>query len=138
MNNLGMMKKIESLNRCLERLRTKRPDRVEMLLGDIDLQDIISINLERAVHLTVDTAAMVSAERGLAVSNTMAGNFKVLSDAGLLDPILAERLQKSVGFRNISVHEYQAIDWALVFHILHHHLDNFDGFIRAVLPLMTV
>lgn len=138
MNTLAMMKKIEALNRCLERLRTKRPDSVEALLGDIDLQDIISINLERAVQLTVDTAAMVSAERGLAVSNTMAGNFKVLRDAGLLEPTLAERLQKSVGFRNISVHEYRAIDWALVFDILHHHLENFDGFIRTVLHLMKI
>lgn len=138
MNNLGIMKKIESLSRSLDRLRTKRPDHLDTLLSDIDLQDIISINLERAVQLTVDTAAMISAERGLAVSNTMAGNFKILSDAGLLDPILAERLQKSVGFRNISVHEYQAIDWGLVFDILHHHLDNFDAFIGAVLKLRTI
>lgn len=41
-------------------------------------------------------------------------------------------MQKSVGFRNISVHEYQSIDWLIVFKIITEHLVDFEKFAREV------
>lgn len=52
MNN-AVSKKCESLVRCLKRIENKRPDTYDELIKDIDLQDIISVNLERAVHLII-------------------------------------------------------------------------------------
>ena len=131
--NLSLMKKVESLHRCLERLREKRPEDLGSLESDLDLQDILSVNLERAIQISVDVAAMILAKRQLPVSNTMAGNFQGLSDVGILSSSLSEKLQRSVGFRNISVHEYTRIDWALVFDLVHNHLNNFEEFIASVL-----
>jgi len=37
-----------------------------------------------------------------------------------------------VGFRNIAVHSYQAIDWSIVFQISRHHLDDFKQFAQVV------
>jgi len=48
------------------------------------------------------------------------------------DGLLAQRLKKAVGFRNIAVHSYQAIDWSIVFQISRHHLDDFKQFAQAV------
>jgi uncharacterized protein YutE (UPF0331/DUF86 family) len=132
-SNLSLMKKVESLHRCLERLREKRPEDLGSLESDLDLQDILSVNLERAIQISVDVAAMILAKRQLPVSNTMAGNFQGLSDVGVLSFSLSEKLQRSVGFRNISVHEYTRIDWALVFDLVHNHLNNFEEFIASVL-----
>ena len=43
--------KLESLRRCLQRIETKCPAEVDALLTDYDLQDIVSLNLSRAVQL---------------------------------------------------------------------------------------
>lgn len=46
---------------------------------------------------------------------------------------LAQQLKKAVGFRNIAVHSYEKIDWAIVHSIAHDHLDTYEAFPRAVL-----
>jgi len=45
--------KLESLRRCLQRVQKKCPATPEELMEDPDLQDIISLNLTRAVQLCV-------------------------------------------------------------------------------------
>jgi uncharacterized protein YutE (UPF0331/DUF86 family) len=44
-------------------------------------------------------------------------------------------LKKAVGFRNIVVHNYQEIDWEIVFNICHHKLDDFRAFAQAIVHL---
>ena len=41
--------KLESVRRCLERIRLRRPETVQALKDDADIQDILSVNLTRAV-----------------------------------------------------------------------------------------
>jgi uncharacterized protein YutE (UPF0331/DUF86 family) len=45
---------------------------------------------------------------------------------------LAGRLKKAVGFRNIAVHSYEAINWQIVHTIAKRHLDDFSEFAKAV------
>jgi len=133
MNNPLIAKKLESLNHCLERLETKRPDSVRELITNFDLQDILSVNLERAVQISVDIAAILISEKKLKSPNSMAGSFKILEEAQILDEELSMKMQQSVGFRNVSVHEYRSIDWNIVFDVVHNHLGNFKQFMKAAL-----
>ena len=48
--------------------------------------------------------------------------------AGVLDAGLAQRLRGAVGFRNVAVHSYRAIDWQIVHTIVHRHPDDFGSF----------
>lgn len=132
MHSPVIQKKLISLQRCIERIKLKRPTHFKTLLSDLDIQDIISINLERAIQLSVDIAAVIIAEKGLSTASTMAGNFQILIENEMLRKDLGLKMQKSVGFRNISVHEYHAIDWKLVFDIIHNHLINFEDIIKAI------
>ncbi|MEK6786132.1 MAG: DUF86 domain-containing protein [Nitrospirota bacterium] len=124
--------KLESLRRCIERIAGKTPSSVDQLVRDPDVQDIIALNLQRAVQLSVDIAAHLIAETDATPPSTMAENFGVLQKLQIIDPVLAERLTKAVGFRNIAVHSYQAIDWNVVYQICRHHLDDFRQFTKAV------
>ncbi len=130
--NDAIIKKIESLIRCLKRIELKRPQNIKLLINDLDLQDIISVNLERSIQISVDIAAIIISEQDIKPSSTMSGTFKALSDNKLISEDLSLKLQKSVGFRNISVHEYNDIDWELVFDIIHNHLSNFKMFIKEI------
>ena len=44
-------------------------------------------------------------------------------------------MKKAVGFRNIVVHNYQEIDWAIVFNLCYHKLDDFRAFAQAIVHL---
>ncbi len=124
--------KLESLRRCVERIAAKTPASLDQLQSDLDLQDVITLNLQRAVQLSVDLAAHVIADTDVRPPSTMAENFSILKDLSIITPALAERMTKAVGFRNIAVHTYQHIDWTIVYQICRHHLDDFRQFAKAV------
>ena len=124
--------KLESLRRCVERVRTRTPASAEELGTSYDAQDIVCLNLERAVQACVDIAAHVVSDSECAVPDTMAGTFDALERQGVLSRELAERMRRAVGFRNISVHAYQTLDWEIVYSIATKRLDDFVEFGRAI------
>ncbi|MEF8729755.1 MAG: DUF86 domain-containing protein [Accumulibacter sp.] len=125
--------KLESLRRCLLRVKEKCPVDAESLVRDIDAQDIITLNLTRAVQLSVDLAAHLIASRDVPAPNTMGQAFEALASTGLISPALASRMKKSVGFRNIAIHNYEAIDWHIVHSICQRNLDDFRDFAACIL-----
>lgn len=131
-----IQEKLELLRRCVKRIEDKRPASSQVLKNDPDLQDIIALNLMRAVQLCVDIAAHVIADKEVSAPATMGEAFETLTELGLLDAKLGERMKRAVGFRNIAVHNYQAIDWEIVFSICHKNLDDFRDFTRVISKLL--
>ncbi len=103
-----------------------------VLETDPDIQDIVTLNLSRAVQVCVDIGAHLIAGLDTLPPQTMGQTFDRLASEGLIEPALAVRMKKAVGFRNIAVHNYEAIDWAIVYSICRHHLDDFAGFARSI------
>ena len=90
--------KLESLRRCVERVRARTPASVDALSASHDAQDILCLNLERAVHACVDIAAHIVSDSECAVPDTMAGTFDALERQGIVSRALAERMRRAVGF----------------------------------------
>ena len=124
--------KLESLRRCVARVRTRTPASAEELSTNIDAQDIVCLNLERAVQACVDVAAHIVSDSECTVPDTMAGTFDALERRGIVSRELAERMRRAVGFRNISVHAYQTLDWEIVHSIATKRLGDFVEFGRAI------
>lgn len=127
-------RKLDSLMRCIDRVRTWCPATAEALSENIDAQDIVSLNLTRAVQLCVDIGAQLLARTNASAPETMGETFTRLAQVGLVAPELAERMRRAVGFRNIAVHEYDEIDWYIVHAIATRHLGDFEDFARTVAP----
>lgn len=94
--------KLESLRRCLLRIETKCPMDAAILVADIDLQDIVSLNLSRAVQISVDIGAHLIAGMEVPPPANMGQIFDLLAQEGVLHNKLASSLKKAVGFRNIA------------------------------------
>lgn len=124
--------KLESLRRCVERVRERCPRDAEALANDPDAQDIVALNLIRAVQGSVDIAATLLADSKLPAPDTMGAAFDGLAELGAIEPELAARLKAAVGFRNIAVHSYQSIDWAIVHSLCTERLDDFRDLAAAV------
>lgn len=116
MDTLIVAEKLESLGRCLARIEQKCPASASLLAADPDAQDIVVLNLSRAVQLCVDMGEV----------------FATLSTRAAISPETAERLRRAVGFRNIAVHNYERIDWEVVHSIATRFLADFRRFAGEV------
>lgn len=127
-----MQRKLEALRHCLGRVRERRPANAGLLAADEDLQDVMVLNLSRAVQLCVDIAAHRVAASKEPVPATMGETFTRLAASGAIDAELAGRLRRAVGFRNIAVHNYEVIDWDIVFALTRDSLADFEQFAAQV------
>lgn len=132
MKNEIIAEKSESIRRCIERIKSKQPFTLARLSSDYDLQDIVSINLERAIQNAVDIATFVVSDKQLPAPLTMAEGFDQLRKLKILTKGTSERMKKAVGYRNLMVHEYGRIDWAVVYSICIRRLGDFRKFIEEI------
>ncbi len=128
-----IMRKLDALTRCVGRIEEKRPSTLEQLIANIDTQDIISINLERAVQVSVDIGAHIISDLSVPPPKTMGEVFAILSAQGIISVESDVALRRAVGFRNLSVHAYDQVDWERVFDIIHERLDDFRNFAKAII-----
>ncbi len=73
---------------------------------------------------------MVSDER-LGEPRTNRELFDLLAAAGWLSPDLAATMRRMVGFRNVVVHGYTAVDPAILRDVLEHHLGDLVEFVDS-------
>jgi uncharacterized protein YutE (UPF0331/DUF86 family) len=125
-----VLAKLGSIDRCLQRIaeaRARQPS-----LFPLDTEDIVLLNLQRAVQACMDLATHVVATEGYGLPDSVAAAFTLLERQGIIEPPLAQRLQRMVGFRNIAVHNYRELDPAVVEAILTRHLGDLTDFGQRV------
>lgn len=132
MDDPVILEKLDSLQRCVARIRQKTPASASILIADPDIQDIVALNLERAIQTCVDVAARILAQANVPPPDAMAAGFDELCRLGVLPEALADRMKKAVGFRNIAVHAYRQIDWNVVYILITTRLADFSEFASAI------
>jgi uncharacterized protein YutE (UPF0331/DUF86 family) len=118
-----VLAKIATIDRCLARIEDVRGARGAKLLP-IDVEDIVAVNLQRAAQAAIDLAAHVVATEAYGLPTDLAGTFTLLEKNGVIEAPLGDRLRKMVGFRNIAVHQYEAIDARIMEAIVTRHLED--------------
>lgn len=134
MQNNVILNKIQVIERCIKRIKEVYADNPENL-KDYTKQDSIILNIQRACEATIDLAMHVVSEKGLGIPQTSREAFQLLEEEGIIAEPLATRLKGMVGFRNIAIHDYQAINLDIVKNIIDHHLQDFTKFAEIVLKL---
>lgn len=127
-----VLAKAATIDRCLERILDVHGPRRSTLLP-IDAEDIIVLNLQRAAQAAIDLAGHIVASEGYGLPSDLGNTFTLLEQHGVIDAELASRLRKMVGFRNIAVHQYEALDPKVIDAIVVRHLDDLRRFGAQVL-----
>ena len=128
--------KLEALIRCVHRVESQNIGSLEELEKNLDKQEIIILNLQRAVQICVDIGNHILLDYKTSTPSTMSETFKYLAQNNLIDPKNAEDLSHAVGFRNIAVHQYENIDCNIVYEIITKHLEDFKQFSVSILKLI--
>jgi len=127
------LNKVAIIERCMDRVRDEYRAAGGNLAQDLTRQDSVVLNLQRACEAAIDLAMHVVSRRRLGVPQESREAFDLLRDAQIIEPDLAARLSRMVGFRNIAVHDYQKLDLAILTSIIAHHRNDFTEFAKAML-----
>lgn len=123
-------KKLALIETCIHELRTLA--RADLVETDIRERRFTEHTLQIAIQAALDTASHIVSDERLGEPRTNRELFDLLVAAGWLDRPLGERLRRMVGFRNILVHGYTAVDPAVVRDVLTHHLADLLAFVAAI------
>ena len=124
--------KLESLRRALNRVEDKCPNSLEQLQSNIDTQDIIVLNLTRAIQLCVDIGAHIIAASNEKVPASMGDTFDILEKMCIINSDISSSMKKAVGFRNVAIHGYDKLDLAIVYAIASNKLREFKQFASTI------
>jgi uncharacterized protein YutE (UPF0331/DUF86 family) len=125
--------KLESLQRCVQRVQERIPATSEALANDPDSQDIVDLNLTRAIQLCAQIAShWVSRHTELPPPESTREAFDLLAKAGVIHPDLATQLRHFVGFHSMMIHAHEEVDPGFVHAIGTGHLDTFRKFARHI------
>lgn len=123
--------KSEIIRRCLQRVAEEYENNPDNLLN-YTKQDSIILNIQRACEAAIDLAMHLVAEGKLGLPQNSRDAFELLHAHNVIDKQLTMRLQAMVGFRNIAVHDYQAVNLAILQTIIEEHLGDLGAFVSAV------
>ncbi len=127
-----MMKKLASLADYREQLREYADVSVQQYRSDWKVQRIVERTLQMMIELCTDIANHLIADQGLQVPKTYAETFRILGENSILSSEQAQVMEKMAKFRNVVVHQYEAVDAEIVVLILRNHLVDFDSFSVAM------
>ena len=127
--------KIQAIERCLKRIDEEYEQNPKNLLN-YTKQDSIILNLQRAIEAAIDIAMHLCAVFKFGVPQSSREAFDLLEEKHVVSKELAKRLKAMVGFRNIAVHDYQAINLEILKNIIEKNLSDFLEFKDAVLNFL--
>ena len=133
-----ILSKASSLKRHLGRVREKSSIDFQTFLRDLDCQESVLFNLQMAVQNCIDIAAHIVSEEGFGVPGSTSELFYLLEENGYLDPKTTENMVRSVGFRNLVVHEYGKLELNQVFEVAQAGTKDLEGFLVSILSKLGI
>ncbi|WP_298233388.1 DUF86 domain-containing protein [uncultured Azohydromonas sp.] len=128
-----LLNKAATIERCVGRAREEYAANPAGFATDYTRQDAAILNIQRACEAALDMGQHLIRRERLGVPQSARDVFTLLSRGGWIDAALAEGLKRMVGFRNIAVHDYQALQLPITVRIIERHLDEFLQYSRALL-----
>jgi len=125
-----VQKKLVRIQECVDELRKLcTPSEIET---NVVVERFAEHTLQIAIQSALDVAAHIVSDERLGEPRTHRELFDSLARHGWLTDALARTLGQMVGFRNILVHGYEAVDTKIVRSIVEERLDDLLGFVSEI------
>ena len=132
MGNDVIYNKVEIIERCIIRISEVYDNNIDNL-KDYTKQDSIILNIQRVCEACIDLAMHIVSEKKLGIPQNSRDAFEVMCSNGMIDSNLMNKLKAMVGFRNIAVHNYQAINLLILQEIIEKHLSDIIEFSKIIM-----
>lgn len=99
---------------------------------NIDIRGAVERYLYLAAQAAIDLAEAVIAYKGFRKPTTMSEAFYILNEEEIVSWELTEKMVRMVGFRNIMVHDYEKVNYDIVYDVLQNRLADVAEFIERI------
>lgn len=110
-----LAERVMAVERHLRRVADRLPLTPEELLPSTDASDAVVLHLWQATQIVIDLAMSLCLSLKLGTPSSYADAFRRLATAHVIDAMLADRLARAAGFRNVVAHAYESLDMRRVF-----------------------
>ena len=128
-----LLNKAATIERCVARAREEYAADPPSFALNYTRQDAAILNIQRACEASLDMGHHLIRREKLGVPQSARDVFTLLAQSGWIDASLADGLKRMVGFRNIAVHDYQALHLPIIISIITKHLDEFLDYSATLL-----
>lgn len=128
-----LINKAATIERCVARAREEYFSDPASFASNFTRQDTAILNIQRACEAALDMGQHLIRRERLGVPQSARDVFALLAQAGRIELALAQGLQRMVGFRNIAVHDYKALQLPITVAIIEKHLDEFLQYSKVLL-----
>jgi uncharacterized protein YutE (UPF0331/DUF86 family) len=133
MTNITVIEnKISSIEKYLKILKGYQKYSQEEIEKNVDRKGAVERYLYLAIQSTIDLAESVIAYRNFRKPSTMSESFYILNEEGILTGELTEVMVKMTGFRNVVSHDYEKLNYEIVYDVLQNKLGDMKDFVVAV------
>jgi uncharacterized protein YutE (UPF0331/DUF86 family) len=123
-------KKLAFIETCLEELRhLARPEAIE---HDVKERRFIEHTLQICIQAVQDIASHIVSDQRLGEPASNQAMLTALAGAGFLTGATATALRAAIGFRNVLVHGYTAVDPDILRDVLGQHLGDIEAFVQQI------
>ncbi|OGL39911.1 MAG: hypothetical protein A3C43_01465 [Candidatus Schekmanbacteria bacterium RIFCSPHIGHO2_02_FULL_38_11] len=136
MTNLTVIEnKISAIRKYLKILGRYKKYTQKEIENNLDLKGAVERYLYLAVQATIDLAEAVIAYKKLRKPSTLSESFYILKEENIISDKLSEKLVKMTGFRNVIAHDYDRLDYSIVFDVLKNKLKDVEDFLKKISKL---
>lgn len=128
-----LLNKAATIERCVMRAREEYAADPATFAQNYTRQDAAILNIQRACEAALDMGQHLIRREKLGIPQSARDVFNLLAQGGWLQASLAESLKRMVGFRNIALHDYQALQLPITVAIIEKHLDEFLQYSKVLL-----
>jgi len=128
-----LINKAATIERCVARAQEEYSADPESFATNFTRQDAAILNIHRACEAALDMGQHIIRRERLGVTQSARDTFTLLQQGGWISEPVAEQMKRMVGFRNVAVHDYQALQLPITTNILTQHLNDFLAYSRQML-----
>lgn len=126
-----VLKRMERIEKNLEKLEKKRSLSYEEFSKDTDAQDIVLHNFQVTIEACLDIGSHIIAEKNWETPESYADIVRILSNHGVIPKNFEPIFTNMARFRNIIIHDYLYIDLQKVYENLQR-IDDFRIYLKYI------
>lgn len=139
MSNLEAIEnKISSARKYSAILKRYRGFAKEKIRNNIDIRGAVERYLYLEAQAVIDLAEAIIAHNNFRKPSTMSDAFYILNEEKVIPGRLTEKLVRMVGFRNVLAHDYEDIDYDIVYEVLQEGLNDIEVFLKVVSKKLNI
>ena len=133
MTNLSVIEnKISSNRKYLKILKRYTVYSRQEIEKNVDVRGAVERYLYLAAQASIDLAEAVIAYKGFRKPTTMSETFYILNEEDIVSGELTEKMVRMVGFRNVMAHDYEKVNYDIVYDVLQNRLADVAEFIERI------